>query len=196
MRSTITHALAALLVGAATAAAALAADSTGIGLPDVPWQKPWARTADALQGMPTSCPEGQVLTVGVNGAFSCVEANSSTNVNQCSASVTLLGGKTQQQCCNAGGNVVSTGGGNSICKFSGASCPVGWNVYGNWTTTQSGSCFGPSFFENESTCVGSGLVSTGGHAFSNVAPEVVGYTVCPFAHTEYCRASVVERGCI
>lgn len=44
-RSTILRALGALLA-VLVAVPALAADSTSVGLPDVPWQKPWARQAD------------------------------------------------------------------------------------------------------------------------------------------------------
>lgn len=80
-RRWILRALCALVV-AITAAPALAADSTAIALPDVPWQKPWARQADVattatdVAGMPV-CPSGKVLTKTASGTYSCVSAGSS-----------------------------------------------------------------------------------------------------------------------
>jgi hypothetical protein len=215
MLSTILRVLAAvILMVVAVLPAAEAADSTSFGLADVPWQKPYARQADiadtagfatsagTLQGMPTSCPEGQVLSVAA-GALTCVEASSSTTVNQCSASVTLVVGKTYKTCCDAGGTVTSIGGGSSICKFSGASCPGGWSSYSSWSTTSPSSCNGYAVCASGDQTGGTSC-STSSHAFSNVTAESCAYTQLSCSGSwlfgsfsaQSCVASTTERGCV
>ena len=50
--------------------------------------------------------------------------------------VNLVNGQhTVSQCSGLGGSSVDIGGGNKLCKFASASCPVGWAKYGNWSTT-------------------------------------------------------------
>ena len=41
---------------------------------------------------------------------------------------------------NSSGGVVSLGGAAAFCRFTGGSCPSGWNQYENWSTTVVPAC--------------------------------------------------------
>ena len=226
--------IALLLALSAGSALAGAMDATNTNPPKVGWKKPSASKAeyatnagkadlatsatsaekakelDANATIFPSCGANQVLTVS-GGVFSCVDmASGSSSVGECSASVTLVGGKTYADCCNAGGTVAQIGGGQAICKFSGSSCQSGWIAYENWTTTVAGAASA----SNQTTFGGatvSGVCSVSTHAFSNApvaSGSVCGYgcwadwcseggsgsycgTICGS-----CSATVTERGCV
>lgn len=142
---------------------------------------------------------------GVSGSTMTLANGSTINlpsggggVGSCDAGVTLIGGKTAAQCCAAGGNVVSAGSNQFLCKISGSSCPAGWSAYLNWTATaaNSGSAW--------DACYGSGSYSWSipGHVFANTPVEsgttygcggVCGLNYACGAYTGY--SSVTDRGC-
>lgn len=100
---------------------------------------------------------------------------------------------TATQCSSLGGSVVTDGTGNKFCRLSGASCPVGWVRYNNWTTTQanSGTYCGGLF----------GACTTGSHAWSNMAIEsktCTGDKICSmfgYVTSVTVNATVSENGC-
>lgn len=50
--------------------------------------------------------------------------------------VNLVNGQhTAAQCSALGGSTVDVATGTKLCKLAGASCPVGWAKYNNWSTT-------------------------------------------------------------
>ena len=229
MRKSLTALMIALLVAlSAGSAVAGAMDATNTNPPKVGWKKPSASKAeyatnagkadlatsatsaekakelDANATIFPSCGANQVLTVS-GGVFSCVDmASGSSSVGECSASVTLVGGKTYAACCNAGGTVAQIGGGSAVCKFSGSSCQSGWASYQNWTTTTSS--YANGYYNGQ----GNGCTPAT-HAFANTARESCSYqqgycefcicnegggcTCCSsYAATAY--ATVTEIGCI
>ncbi len=78
----------------------------------------------------------------------------------------IAGGKTGEDCMDAGGRPTNIGNGY-ICQMNGGlsflatggSCPVGWNRYQSWSRTVANSCGGIS------SC------TTGSHKFQNTAQE-------------------------
>lgn len=160
-------------------------------------------SASQISGLPT-CAAGQVLSYS-GGAFSCVTAASSNlGVGSCDAALTLIGGKTAKQCCDAGGNVVSAASGSFLCKFSGSSCPSGWSAYLNWTTTTLALGNGFSYpgygGSHPLGCSNMTQCWTSSHSFSNVAIEQCTYLYadiredCPL-YSNVVYATVSERGC-
>jgi len=120
--------------------------------------------------------------------------------------VNLVNGQhTVSQCSGLGGSSVDVGGGNKLCKFASASCPVGWAKYGNWSTTSNtnvnyklntvnGDIRGKCKSEYR-------VCSSGSHIFSNTTKETV---VCQtWDKNEWCQdneyasatAVITETGC-
>jgi len=120
--------------------------------------------------------------------------------------VNLVNGQhTVSQCSGLGGSSVDVGGGNKLCKFASASCPVGWAKYGNWSTTSN------TNVNYELNTVNGDIrgkckseyrgCSSGSHIFSNTAKETV---VCQiWGKNEWCHddeyasatAVITETGC-
>lgn len=116
--------------------------------------------------------------------------------------VPLVGGlHTVSQCSSLGGSSVDIGGGNKVCKLAGASCPVGWTKYGNWSTTSNTNV---TYYQPKGTrgnCSKATLTcSSLSHAWANVAQENV---QCSSSDTEWCGsgqwataiATITETGC-
>lgn len=95
--------------------------------------------------------------------------------------------KTETNCINDGGSVVSTVDG-TLCRFNAGACPAGWSNADNWSTTtvntgtgsfgsyscsfSLNSCKGPLSTAMVSTFSGgSEALTTGSHAWSNTAVE-------------------------
>lgn len=117
--------------------------------------------------------------------------------------VPLVGGlHTVSQCSSLGGSSVDIGGGNKVCKLAGASCPVGWTKYGNWSTTSN---------TNVSYVVKSGTrgncrtytatCSSFSHTWADTAQESVS---CYTHYNDWCggtnstitaTATITETGC-
>lgn len=116
--------------------------------------------------------------------------------------VNLIGGQhTASQCSGLGGATVDITGGK-LCKLAGASCPVGWTKYGNWTTTSNtkvayvikggtrGNCRTTNY-----TC------SSLSHTWSNTVQESVTCGTdldsdwCGMNNTVTATATLTETGC-
>lgn len=141
---------------------------------------------------------GSTLTLA-NGSTINLPSSSSSGVGSCDAGVTLIGGKNAKQCCDAGGNVVSGGGGQFLCKITAASCPSGWTAYGNWTATavtQGRTCSWPTQYGE---CLGWATCWTTSHAFSNATQETCQTTwrdeIGNYYYGPVTYATVTDRGC-
>jgi|GEM_PF-4977781 len=132
---------------------------------------------------------GLYLKIGIiqcHKPYYCEDCNIINNVH------------TEKQCVDAGGYPTSIGQSQKVCKLYRSSCPSGWRQYGNWSATESGSCYA-----NHSPLCGGGGDScrTGAHAFANTPLESCDYykhwskwTKCRIDnHT--CTATIKEIGC-
>ena len=117
--------------------------------------------------------------------------------------VYLVGGQhTTSQCSGLGGTTVDIGGGSKLCKLAGASCPVGWVKYGNWSTTSNTNVNYTSNGGTRGACWSRKLVcSSGSHAFANTAQESL---ICQYqSYSDWCidnqyagaTAVIPETGC-
>lgn len=114
---------------------------------------------------------------------------------------------TCDQCTAAGGVVYAISGPNdSVCRFSGSSCPSGWVRHENWTTTTAKTC---GLRSANSVCGSptSKYKTTLSHAWANIAPETTSGrlygqwcgSACGGEHCRWrnfsCTANIVEVGC-
>lgn len=74
--------------------------------------------------------------------------------------------------CTAAGGTVQQDGTDKFCKFDRTSCSSGWTQFKNWTTTTAKTCTGAT---NDNTKCPVSSCTTGGHDFSNTAPESCNY---------------------
>lgn len=111
---------------------------------------------------------------------------------------------TETDCINNGGTlmnssgVATTTGSGYFCRFDSSSCPSGWAQYGNWTTTTPYTAY---YFYANPYCSGDNTnVTTGSHAWANIAPETTPYYWKEWHSGYVCvggtiTANVTQRGC-
>ena len=130
------------------------------------------------------------LTAQVDQLTTAVEAQDNVNIP-------LIGNNhTAQDCIDAGGIVETITTGESLCRFSGSTCPPGWNGVDNWSTTSTCLATG-SGCSTQNQCL------SGGHPFSNTELEFCcaqdteqGSGPCQNAPNKTCCFAVtVEKGC-
>ncbi len=88
------------------------------------------------------------------------------------------GAHTQQECINAGGEVVDSDVTFKQCRFNASACPSGWTQYKNWSTTipvctagcycYGGGCCTPAQYWADIHISGG---CNGSHSWSNTQPE-------------------------
>jgi hypothetical protein len=96
---------------------------------------------------------------------------------------------TQDECKNAGGEVVDSDVTFKLCRFNGSSCPSGWTSYKSFTTTQ-------SMTGGDGDCT---ICTTGYHNWGNSGTETCTYqTGCPWVTcscTGTLYAKIIQIGC-
>lgn len=207
--------------------------AVGISYVQAAWQGPTASPPNANAEAPLNVSSagqskagGLILNTGgaTNGLVVANGAVQFTSLTNCGAlstdssgnlvcgsggdsgPITLVNGvHTSDDCANlaGGGNTVSAGGGEYVCKVSGASCPSGWTKYQNWSTTQLRTCVG--YREGGPGGCIPRQCTTAQHVFTNQATETcVYYNIvwtgegslnCPAPDSLTCTASVTEAGC-
>ncbi len=111
---------------------------------------------------------------------------------------------TQQDCINAGGEVVNSDLVYKQCRFNASACPSGWTQYKNWSTTINPSSCGGCYCQGGGCCIegtywANYLISgnCGRHTWSNTAQETtvygtngvpVGWTQC--LGMDCCRCTI------
>lgn len=140
------------------------------------------------------CGDGYVQNPNANNEVElCDDGNDNNNdncTNSCDIPYLVNNVHIKTQCINSGGTVVSSGA-NYFCKFAGATCPVGWSQYENWSTNENGWCDGIG---------GVCGCNTGEHAFSNEVRESCVYyrnknVFGNCTNSRTCWAIVTEVGC-
>ena len=63
------------------------------------------------------------------------------------------GAHTQQDCINAGGEVVDSDTAYKQCRFNASACPSGWTQYKNWSTTINPSSCGGCYCQGGGCCI-------------------------------------------
>ncbi len=136
-------------------------------------------SGNSASGLP-ACGNGETL-ISNGGVWSCGVPSGSTGP------MLVNGQHSEKQCTDLGGTVY-TSGADKFCQFAQASCPAGWALYQQWTTTQGGSsactnmCWGPCYLTR--------------HAWSNTTPETCSEnrtTNCE--NPGSCRAVPTQVGC-
>lgn len=110
----------------------------------------------------------------------------------------------QQDCINAGGEVVDSDTAYKQCRFNASACPSGWTQYKNWSTTINPSSCGGCYCQGGGCCIegtywANYLISgnCGRHTWSNTAQETtvygtngvpVGWTQC--LGMDCCRCTI------
>ncbi|MFA5871481.1 MAG: hypothetical protein WC858_02050 [Parcubacteria group bacterium] len=126
------------------------------------WTEPTEAPPGGNLGAPINTGAGIQTKVGTasNKADICVDTKG-TGDKKC------LGDLVNFPACTLAGGVPTMVGGITLCKFPGASCPLGWKSYLKYTETSAESCSG---------------VTSGSHLFDNIDPatEVVTYTVLSY----------------
>jgi len=110
----------------------------------------------------------------------------------------------QQDCINAGGEVVDSDTAYKQCRFNASACPSGWTQYKNWSTTINPSSCGGCYCQGGGCCIegtywANYLIggNCGSHTWSNTAQETtvygtngvpVGWTKC--MGMDCCRCTI------
>ena len=157
----------------------------------------------ALSGVGTVATSGVlVVNPSVNTTYTLTVTSINAQTATCQTGVAVSphiysGVHNAGQCTTAAGNVQSIGGVESLCVFTGASCPTGWTYLANWNSTAS------------RTCAGSDQCSTSCaapvHAFSNAAIGACYYIAwgsstngggpCGSTSGAFCYAQMSTVGC-
>ncbi len=82
------------------------------------------------------------------------------------------GAHAQQECIDAGGEVVDSDVTFKICRFNASACPSGWTQYKNWSATTNVFCQSKIVYTyTGAVCMDCGGVNTGEHTWSDHAQE-------------------------
>ncbi len=84
----------------------------------------------------------------------------------------VYGLHTQQECIDAGGEVVDSDVTLKQCRFNASACPSGWTQYKNWSATTNVFCQSKIVYTyTGAVCMDCGGVNTGEHTWSDHAQE-------------------------
>jgi hypothetical protein len=96
--------------------------------------------------------------------------------------------------CNLqGGSEVDIGGGLTICKIPGNTCPTGWHQYDKYSETNATTCVGTN-----GGCAGATTVTTGSHPFGNIDPvteKATYYSTSSYSYIAYWEWVWVQTCC-
>ncbi len=150
-------------------------------------------------GMGPTNPSTRLEVAGTVSATAFTgDGSQLTNIVAGYTGALVSGGKTGNDCMDAGGRPTAVSGGY-MCQFNGSmnagACPAGWALYSNMTRTSAKTCTGGS-----SGCTYSATCTTGSHTLSNTVPETCNYSTRASCSggclNQVCTADMFSVGCI
>ncbi|MFA6285573.1 MAG: hypothetical protein WC643_03550 [Parcubacteria group bacterium] len=113
-----------------------------------------------------NAPDGNIAAPINTGASKQVkQGDICTTVTGTEICLSSLANPTFLKCNFEGGSEVDIGGGVTVCKIPGTSCPTGWHQYNKFSETNANTCVGTN-----GGCAGATTVTTGSHPFSDIDP--------------------------